>query len=71
MTIKTMKRIVAFFDFKQKDAELMRGSWIENVNTSWSCVPKSIVGYDGEHTVIRCKGIAIAVLCEVGNVSCL
>lgn len=29
------------------------------------------VGYDGEHTVIRCKGIAIAVLYEIGNVSCL
>lgn len=29
------------------------------------------VGYDGEHTVIRCKSIASAVLNEVGNVSCL
>ena len=31
-----------------------------------------IAGYDGEHTVIRCKGIAMAVvLCETGNVSYL
>lgn len=29
------------------------------------------VGCDGEHTVIRCKGIAMAVPDEVDNVSCL
>lgn len=29
------------------------------------------VGYDGKHTVTKCKGIAMAVLCEVGNVSYL
>ena len=29
------------------------------------------VGYDGEHTVIKCKGIAKAVLIEVDSVSCL
>lgn len=29
------------------------------------------VGYDGKRTVIKCKGIAIAVLCKVGNVSYL
>lgn len=29
------------------------------------------VGYDGKHTVIKCKGIAIAVLYKVGNVSYL
>lgn len=29
------------------------------------------VGYDGKHTVIRCKGIAMAVLGEVGNVNYL
>ncbi len=30
-----------------------------------------LVGYDGKHTVIKCKGIAIAVLDKVDNVSCL
>lgn len=29
------------------------------------------VGYDGKHTVIKCRGIASAVLYEVDNVSCL
>ncbi len=29
------------------------------------------VGCDGGHTVKRCRGIAQAVLCEAGNVSCL
>ncbi len=29
------------------------------------------VGCDGAHTVIRCKGIAIAVLYEIDNVSYL
>lgn len=33
--------------------------------------PIEEVGYDGEHTVIRCKGIAKAVLDEVDSVSCL
>ena len=29
------------------------------------------VGCDGKHTVIKCKGIAKAVLDEVDSVSCL
>ena len=29
------------------------------------------VGYDGEHTVIKCKSIAMAVLNEVDSVNCL
>ena len=29
------------------------------------------VGYDGWHTVTKCKGIAIAVLYKVGNASYL
>ena len=33
--------------------------------------PTEVVGYDGEHTVIRCKSIAKAVLGEVDNMNCL
>lgn len=33
--------------------------------------PTEVVGYDGEHTVIRCRGIAKAVLYEVDSASCL
>ena len=33
--------------------------------------PHMEVGYDGTHTVIKCRGIASAVLYEAVNVSCL
>lgn len=33
--------------------------------------PIEEVGYDGKHTVIKCRSIAEAVLHEVGSVSCL